>query len=45
MLAKYTVHACGQTIKIVEKNDGREFFRPGQEIIFYISPDDIMQYQ
>ena len=45
MLAKYTVHTCGQTIKIVEKNDGREFFRPGQEIIFYISPDDIMQYQ
>ena len=45
MLAKYTVHACGQTIKIVEKNDGREFFRPGQEISFYISPDDIMQYQ
>ncbi len=45
MLAKYTVHTCGQTIKIVEKNDGREFFRPGQEIRFYISPDDIMQYQ
>lgn len=45
MLAKYTVHTCGQTIKIVEKNDGREFFRPGQEISFYISPDDIMQYQ
>lgn len=45
MLAKYTVHSCGQTIKIVEKNDGREFFRPGQEISFYISPDDIMQYQ
>ncbi len=45
MLAKYTVHTCGQIIKIVEKNDGREFFRPGQEIRFYISPDDIMQYQ
>ncbi len=45
MLAKYPVHTCGQTIKIVEKNDGREFFRPGQEIRFYISPDDIMQYQ
>lgn len=45
MLAKYTVETCGQTIKIVEKNDGREFFRAGQEISFFISPDDIMQYQ
>lgn len=44
MLAKYTVNTSGQTIKIVEKNDGREFFKPGQEISFFISPDDIMQY-
>ena len=44
MLAKYTVHACGQTIKIVEKNDGREFFGQGQRIDFFVNPDDIMQY-
>lgn len=45
MLAKYTVKTCSQTIKIVEKNDGREFFKPGQETSFFINPDDIMQYQ
>lgn len=45
MLAKYTIQSCGQTIKIVEKNDGREFFKTGQEISFFINPDDIMQYQ
>ena len=44
MLAKYTVTAGAQTLKIVEKNDGREFFGQGQRIDFFVNPDDIMQY-
>ena len=45
MLAKYTVNTGAQIIRIVEKNDGREFIRPGREITFYINPKDVMQYE
>lgn len=44
MIAKYTVQAGGQTVKIMEKNDGREFHQRGQEMVFFVNPRDIMQY-
>ena len=44
MLARYLVNVCGQQVKCVEKNDGRAFFKRGQEIRLYVNPDYIMQF-
>ena len=43
MLARYLVNVCGQQVKCVEKNDGRAFFKRGQEIRLYVNPDYVMQ--
>ena len=45
MLVKYTVDINGETIRIVEKNDGRnKFIEEGQTLTVYVNPKDIMQY-
>lgn len=45
MLVKYTLDVLGSSVRIVEKNDGRnEFIEVGQSLTFYINPEDIMQY-
>ena len=44
MLARYLVNVCGQQVKCVEKNDGRAFFKRGQEIRLYVNPDYVMQF-
>ena len=44
MLARYQVNVCGQQVKCVEKNDGRAFFKRGQEIRLYVNPDYVMQF-
>ena len=44
MLARYQVTVCGQQVKCVEKNDGRAFFKRGQEIRLYVNPDYVMQF-
>lgn len=45
MLVKYTVEIKGETIRIVEKNDGRnKFIEEGQTLTVYVNPKDIMQY-
>ncbi|GLC81145.1 ABC transporter ATP-binding protein [Lacrimispora brassicae] len=44
MIAKYTVSIGNQTVKCVEKNDGREFLKPGQEMELFVNPADIMQF-
>ncbi len=44
MLAKYTLDVNGETVRIVEKNDGRKFFEKGQKMPFFVHPKDIMQY-
>lgn len=44
MLARYQVNVCGQQVKCVEKNDGRAFFKRGQEICLYVNPDYVMQF-
>ena len=44
MLAKYTIDVNGETVRIVEKNDGHKFFEKGQKMPFFVQPKDIMQY-
>ena len=45
MLVKYTVDINGETIRIVEKNDGRnKFIAEGQTLTVYVNPKDVMQY-
>ena len=45
MLVKYTVEINGETIRIVEKNDGRnKFIEVGHTLTVYVNPKDIMQY-
>ena len=44
MLAKYTLDVNGETVRIVEKNDGHKFFEKGQKMSFFVQPKDIMQY-
>ena len=45
MLVKYTIDVNGNTIRIVEKNDGRnKFIEEGQTLTVYVNPKDIMQY-
>ena len=44
MLAKYTVEIAGAEVRVVEKNDGRQFYEGGQQITVYVDPKDIMQY-
>ena len=45
MLVKYTVDINGETIRIVEKNDGRnKFIEEGHTLTVYVNPKDIMQY-
>lgn len=44
MLARYTVDIAGTTVRIVEKNDGRDFHENGKQMTFYVNPKDIMQY-
>ena len=45
MLVKYTLDVNGSTIRIVEKNDGRnKFISEGQTLTVYVNPKDIMQY-
>ena len=44
MLAKYTLDVNGETVRIVEKNDGHKFFEKGQKMPFFVHPKDIMQY-
>ena len=44
MLAKYTLNVNGETVRIVEKNDGHKFFEKGQKMPFFVQPKDIMQY-
>ena len=41
---KYTIRAAGQTLKVVEKNDGINIYEPGNPVILRIDPADIMSY-
>ncbi len=44
LFIKYTIQAAGQTLKVVEKNDGINIYEPGDSVTLRISPADIMSY-
>ena len=44
LFIKYTIQAAGQTLKVVEKNDGINIYEPGDSVILRINPADIMSY-
>lgn len=41
---KYYIQAAGQTIKVIEKNDGIRIYEPGEKVHVAIHPSDIMSY-
>ena len=41
---KYYVTAGGQTLKVIEKNDGVNIYEAGEQVRIGIHPDDIMSY-
>ena len=41
---KYYITLDGQTIKVIEKNDGVNIYEPGQAVDVLINPRDIMAY-
>ena len=42
---KYYITLDGQTIKVIEKNDGVNIYEPGQEVDVLLNPRDIMAYE
>jgi len=44
LFIKYTIRAAGQTLKVVEKNDGINIYEPGDAVMLRIDPSDIMSY-
>ena len=44
LFIKYTIQAAGQTLKVVEKNDGINIYEPGDSVTLRIDPADIMSY-
>ncbi len=41
---KYYIQVCGQTIKVIEKNDGINIYEAGEEVTIGIHPSDVMTY-
>ena len=44
LFIKYTIRAAGQSMKVVEKNDGINIYEPGDKVTIMIKPADIMSY-
>ena len=44
LFIKYTIQAAGQTLKVVEKNDGINIYEPGDSVVLRINPADVMSY-
>ena len=42
---KYYITVCGQTIKVIEKNDGVNIYNAGQKVKAVFKPRDIMAYE
>ena len=42
---KYYITVCGQTIKVIEKNDGVNIYNAGQKVKAVFNPRDIMAYE
>ena len=41
---KYYIQAAGQTVKVIEKNDGINIYEPGERVTVGIHPQDVMSY-
>ena len=41
---KYAIDAAGQTIKVIEKNDGVNIYEPGQQVTLGLHPANVMSY-
>ena len=41
---KYAIDAVGQTIKVIEKNDGVNIYEPGQRVTLGLHPANVMSY-
>ena len=41
---KYYISVAGQTIKVIEKNDGINIYEPGETVTVGIHPQDVMSY-
>lgn len=41
---KYTLEACGQQMKVIEKNSGKPLYSTGETVTVSFRPEDIMQY-
>ena len=42
---KYYIKTAGQTLKVIEKNDGVRIYEAGQKVSLVIDPGDIMAYE
>lgn len=45
LYVKYYISFAGQTIKVIEKNDGINIYDEGEKVLVGIHPKDIMSYQ
>ena len=41
---KYYIRCAGQTVKVIEKNDGIRIYEAGEKVRVSIHPDDVMSY-
>ena len=41
---KYYISCAGQTVKVIEKNDGISIYEPGEQVTVGIHPADVMSY-
>ena len=41
---KYAIEAAGQTVKVIEKNDGVNIYEPGQQVTLGLHPANVMSY-
>ncbi len=41
---KYFITCGGQTLKVIEKNDGINIYQPGEQVTVGIAPRDVMSY-
>ena len=42
---KYYIQVAGQTLKVIEKNDGVRIYEEGQQVSVIIDPRDLMSYE
>ena len=42
---KYMVQTAGQTLRVIEKNDGVHIYEPGDQVSLRIRADDVMSYE